>query len=178
MKKIAFIYGVISGTFIIGSMIIGFIMSDGEGFGSSQILGFSIMIVALSFIFMGIKKHRDEALGGVIKFWPAFGLGLAISAVATVMYIIGWETYLHLTDHQFIKDYTALLLEKERLSGVSETELAAFAEKMELKKEQYASPFFRVPWTFVEIFPVGAIIALLSGAILRKPGVLPAKIKG
>lgn len=177
MKKIALTYGIISGIFIISSMIIGFMISDGKGFGSSQILGFSIMIVALSFIFMGVKKYRDETLGGLIKFWPAFGLGVAISAVAGVMYIIGWEIYLHLTDHQFIQDYTAHLIEKERLGGMNETDLAAFTEKMQGMKENYANPFYRVPMTFTEIFPVGALIALISAAILRKPNILPAKVR-
>jgi hypothetical protein len=33
----------------------------------------------------------------------------------------------------------------------------------------------RVPMTFLEIFPVGALIALISAAVLRNPKVLPAR---
>jgi hypothetical protein len=46
---------------------------------------------------------------------------------------------------------------------------------MEQMKTAYANPLFRLPMTFVEIFPVGLIIALISAAILRNPRVLPAR---
>ena len=40
------------------------------------------MIVALSVIFLGVKRYRDQELGGVIRFGTAFMLGLGIAAVA------------------------------------------------------------------------------------------------
>ncbi|HEU5397909.1 MAG TPA: DUF4199 domain-containing protein, partial [Gammaproteobacteria bacterium] len=42
-------------------------------------VGYLTMLVGLSTIFIAIKKHRDTDLGGVIRFWPALGLGLGIS---------------------------------------------------------------------------------------------------
>ncbi len=42
-------------------------------------------------------------------------------------------------------------------------------------KEMYKNPFIRAAMTFMEIFPVGLIIALISAAILRKSEVLPAR---
>src|SRR3546814_20847233 len=47
-------------------------------------LGYLSMLVALSAVFVGIKNHRDVDRGGVIGFWPAFGLGLGISLVAGI----------------------------------------------------------------------------------------------
>ncbi|WP_299694913.1 hypothetical protein [Hydrocarboniphaga sp.] len=34
-------------------------------------LGYMIMLIALSAVFVAIKRHRDIELGGVIRFWPA-----------------------------------------------------------------------------------------------------------
>src|SRR3546814_12654255 len=34
---------------------------------------------------------------------------------------------------------------------------------------------FRLPMTFVEIFPVGVLVSLVSAAVLRNPRVLPAR---
>lgn len=39
------------------------------------VLGYLTMLIALSAVFVAIKRHRDADLGGVIRFWPAFGLG-------------------------------------------------------------------------------------------------------
>jgi hypothetical protein len=46
---------------------------------------------------------------------------------------------------------------------------------MESFKVQYADPLFRMPMTFMEIFPVGLLISLISAAVLRNPKVLPAR---
>ena len=42
-------------------------------------------------------------------------------------------------------------------------------------RDAYANPLFRLPMTFLEIFPVGLLIALISAAVLRNPKVLPAR---
>src|ERR1700694_3455683 len=65
------------------------------------ILGYLIMLIALSAVFMAINRHRDADLGGVIKFWPAFGLGLGISIVAGVFYVLAWEAALAFTHMDF-----------------------------------------------------------------------------
>lgn len=40
---------------------------------------------------------------------------------------------------------------------------------MERFKAGYASPLYRLPMTFIEIFPVGARVSLLSAAVPRNP---------
>lgn len=143
--------------------------------GNSQLIGYSLMIVALSVIFLGVKHHRDNALGGVIKFLPAFLMGLGISAVAGVIYVIAWEITLSLTNHEFINTYTTAMIETQRAKGVSGAELQAFVSDMEEMRVMYANPLFRLPITFVEIFPVGLVISLISALLLRNSRFLPAR---
>jgi hypothetical protein len=45
---------------------------------------------------------------------------------------------------------------------------------MEAFKLQYANPLFRLPMTFIEIFPVGMLVSLVSALVLRNPRALPA----
>ena len=99
------------------------------------------MLIALSLIFIGIKRHRDQNLGGVIKFGPAFGLGLAIAAVAGVFYVAGWEAYLASTDYAFINDYTDGLIEKKKAEGVTGEELQKIVENMEAMVKNYANNY-------------------------------------
>ena len=58
---------------------------------AGMLLGYLTMIVALTAVFLGVKAYRDKVLGGVIRFLPALGVGLGISAVASIMYVIAWE---------------------------------------------------------------------------------------
>ena len=45
---------------------------------------------------------------------------------------------------------------------------------METLTKRYGNPLFRLPMTFLEIFPVGLLITLVSAAVLRKSEFAPA----
>ena len=68
MKRIILVYGLIAGLIVTASMLV----AIGSGV-HSIVLGYLSMLVALSMVFVGIKRYRDEQLGGVIRFWPALG---------------------------------------------------------------------------------------------------------
>ncbi len=174
MRKIILTYGVISGSIVIISMILGFTASDNKGILSSQFFGYFIMLVALSMIFFGIKRHRDTELGGVIKFSQALLMGLGIAAVAGVMYVTVWEIYLNVTDYAFINDYVEGILAQHKANGVSGAEYQKYVQEMEDMKVMYAKFYIRLPMTFIEIFPVGVLISLISAALLKNPKLLPA----
>lgn len=171
-------YGAISGAVVIAVIIGGMFYAEGQGHGhatSSVWFGYLIMILALSTIFLAIREHRNKKLGGVIKFFPAFGVGLLVAAIAGVVYVAAWETFLATTHYPFMENYTAAMIEQQRAAGVSGADLDAFVAQMEEAKAAYANPLYRLPMTFIEIFPVGLLIALISAAILRNPKVLPAR---
>jgi hypothetical protein len=55
----------------------------------------------------------------------------------------------------------------------------AARQKMADFKKWYANPLFNIGMTFLEIFPVGLIVTLVSAAILRRkaaPGIRPATV--
>ena len=54
-------------------------------------------------------------------------------------------------------------------------QLAQFVDEMEKFKTDYANPFFRLPMTFIEIFPVGVLVSLVSAALLRNVRFLAAR---
>ncbi len=175
MLKISIVYGMLAGTVVIIAILLGILSSDGQGFFASEYFGYLLMLIALSMIFIGIKRYRDQELGGVIKFLPGLGLGLAISVIAAASYVIVWEAYLFSTDYSFINEYTAGLIEAKKAEGASQAVLDQTIAEMEDMKVNYAKPYFRLPMTFLEIFPVGLIISVLSAALLRNPKLLPAK---
>ena len=46
---------------------------------------------------------------------------------------------------------------------------------MDKFRAQYANPLYRWPMSFMEIFPVGVLVSLVSAAVLRNPRMLPAR---
>jgi hypothetical protein len=138
-------------------------------------LGYLTMLIALSAVFAAIKRHRDADLGGVIGFWPAFGLGLGISVVAGILYVLAWEAALAATHMDFAGSYAAALIEQQKAKGVTGEALAKFTAEMQRFKTEYANPLYRLPMTFAEIFPVGLLVSLVSAALLRNSRFLPAR---
>ncbi len=59
-------------------------------------------------------------------------------------------------------------IEKIRSSGDSETQIQAKIVDMEKWRELYKNPLIQIGFTFLEIFPVGLLITLISAAILKK----------
>lgn len=171
-------YGAVSGIIIAAVITAGIFYADGIGGGhatTSLWFGYLVMIIALSTIFLAIRDHRNKKLGGVIKFLPALGLGVLVAAIAGVAYVAAWETFLQVSHYPFMENYIAAMVDAKRAAGVSGAELDAFIAEMEKAKADYANPFYRLPVTFLEIFPVGLIIALISALLLRNPKILPAR---
>ena len=178
MKRIILTYGLIAGTIVIASAILGLELvevGESETMANLEYVGYLVMLVALSVIFVGIKKYRDQELGGVITFGTAALVGLGISAIAGVVYVAVWEVYLVMTNYAFMDDYVASVIAAKEAEGVAATELQETIASMEAMREQYRNPLFRLPITFLEIFPVGVLITLISSAFLRKSENLPAE---
>ena len=134
-----------------------------------------IMLVALSMVFVGIKQYRDQALGGVIKFGPALLVGLGISTIAGVFYAVAWEICTAFMRFDFVAFYAKEIVEQARTAGANEQAMAAAAANAANFTEMYTNPLFRIPMTFLEIFPVGILVSLISAALLKNSRFLPAR---
>lgn len=175
MIRIIFTYGAIAGFIAIVVIIASIAVGAGQSYQEHlEWVGYLVMLVALSMIFVAIKRYRDQELGGVITFGKGFVAGIGIAAVAGVIYVVLWEIYLVLTDYAFIGEYTQSVIAEREASGVSDAELETLKADMARMVEQYGNPLFRLPITFMEIFPVGLLITLVSAAVLRKSEVMPA----
>jgi hypothetical protein len=172
MTRNLLLYGGIGGA-IIGTMLFTVtvmgVLEDG-----GMALGYAMMLIALSTIFLAIKRQRDDQ-GGVIRFWPALMLGIGISAIAGIFYVVAWEAATAVAGGDFIGDYARNMIEAKRAAGASAAELARYTAEMETLKRQYADPLFRMPMTFAEIFPVGVLVSLVSAALLRNPRFLATR---
>lgn len=176
MLRNIFIYGTIAGAIVaIPTFGLTVMLKDHPPEASGMLIGYTTMLVALSAIFVAIKRQRDVDGGGVIRFWPALAMGLGVSVVAAIFYVLAWEAALGVTGMDFAGDYARQLIAAEKAKGVSGAALTKFTAEMEAFKVQYANPLYRLPMTFTEIFPVGLLVSIVSAALLRNSRFLPAR---
>ncbi|HEY9195563.1 MAG TPA: DUF4199 domain-containing protein, partial [Mucilaginibacter sp.] len=71
----------------------------------------------------------------------------------------------------FMDRYATFTLNKLKTDGATPEELSKELKLMNTYKEAYKNPLFIILLTYLEILPVGLVIALLSALILKKkPG--------
>ncbi|MEM1263230.1 MAG: DUF4199 domain-containing protein [Pseudomonadota bacterium] len=168
MLRYALLFGLPIGAVTIAAIIASLSLATGESSPYAQAVGYLIMLVAFSMIFVAVRQFRDRQRDGVLGFWPAFGLGIAISVVAGLVYVVVWEAYLAATDHAFIQDYVTGLIEAKRAEGITGAALDAEIAELNEMVTQYGNPWVRLPITFSEIFPVGAVVSFIVALILRR----------
>ena len=174
MSRIILVYGVIAGVTVALLMRVAMMLFP-EGGTMGVIAGFSSMIIALTFVFIGVKRYRDIELGGVIRFGPALAVGFGIAAIATIFYVAAWELYLYFTNYTFMDEYTRIALAQAQRAGKSASEITALMKEMEGFKDLYANPISRMAVTAMEISPVALLIPIISAALLRNSRFMPAK---
>lgn len=162
MLKTALTYGIIAGLIIVTINTVSYILGIGYVW-----LGFLVMLIAFSMIFVAVKRYREDQLGGVITFGKALQLGLGIVLAASVIYVAVWEIYQAATGYQFIHEYSASLITARQESGASQAEIDQLIAETEQIKAQYQHFYYRLPMTFIEIFPIGLLVALIAAFTLR-----------
>ncbi|WP_320814961.1 DUF4199 domain-containing protein [Flavobacterium sp.] len=132
----------------------------------SAIIGFASMLLAFTFLFLGVKKVR-ETNEDKITFGKAFLTGLYIALIISTIYVLVWLVIYYNFFPNFMEQYSDLVLNKLKAEGNLE-ELAAKSEEMEMMKEWYKSPIMIVLLTLMEILPIGIVVSLISALILKK----------
>jgi hypothetical protein len=168
MKKTILTFGLISGAVISGLMTIAMVFSDKLGYDHSLVVGYTSMVLSFLLVFFGVRAYRDHEGQGAITFGRAFGLGMGIMLISCICYVATWEILYHFFMPDYFDKYGAHVLEQARAAGADAATLAAKAEKLRQAKAMYANPFINAAMTFIEPFPVGLLITVISAVILRK----------
>jgi Protein of unknown function (DUF4199) len=178
MRKVTLTFGLLAGAIISVFMVIGIALWEKTGkITANELIGYATMVIALAMIFFGIKSYRDNYQSGVIRFWKGFQVGMLIALIASLMYAITWETFIHVRPagyQAFIDYYVECQINKKKEKGASAAEIDQEVKKMDDFKRLYGNPAIRFGMTLMEILPVGIIITLISAAVLRKKEFLPA----
>ena len=138
-------------------------------------IGYTVMLISLSTVFIAIKRRRDEDLGGIIGFWQALLLGLAISFIASLFYVAAWEAAVDIGHIDFAGGYARQVIAEQKAKGISAEALAKLIAEMNAFKAEYANPFYRLSEAFSEMFPVGVLVSLISAGLLCNHRFLPVR---
>jgi hypothetical protein len=172
MKKNILIYGLIAGI-IVSILMLAIVnyVSHCEGsvdYGTSMVIGYAAMLVALSLVFVGIRNYRDKYNGGVISFGKAFKIGILMVLIASTIYAVAWVIDAHFFIPDFAEKFASQELADLKASGASQVKIDKETKEMADFVVMFKNPLFNAMMAYAEILPVGLIVTLISSLVLKR----------
>lgn len=173
MKRTVLTFGLISGLISSALMFLTVpLMKRGTvNFDNGAVVGYTAIVLSFLLVFFGIRSYR-ESHGGTITFGRAFAVGILITVISCVFYVASWEVIYFNFMPDFAERYSAHAAAKMRKEGASEAAIAAKKKQMEQLEPIYDNPLTNAAVTFIEPFPIGLIMTLISAGIGFKSRVL------
>jgi len=168
MKKTVVTFGLISGVISSLMMVATVPFADRIGFDKGAIVGYTAIVLSFLLVFFGIRSYRDNVGNGQITFGKAFAVGISITVISCIFYVVTWEILYFNFLPDFMDKYSVYIVEKLKASGASAAAVQVKVQELKKSKELYDNPFFNALMTFIEPFPIGLVITLISAAVLRK----------
>jgi Protein of unknown function (DUF4199) len=167
MKKTVLTFGAISGA-VSSVMMLGTLpLLDRIGFDKGAILGYTVIVASFLPVFFGIRAYRERA-GGPLTFGRGFTVGILITLISCACYVVTWEFIYFKLRPDFWNEYTVYAVDKARASGATEQDVEKTRREMTAFKTEYDKPLVNAAYTFLEPFPIGLVVTLVSAGILRR----------
>ena len=169
MKRIVLVFGVLSGLVSAAMMwlTLPLIHRGIINFKNGYVVGYTSILISFLLVFFGIRSYRENN-GGVITFGRAFAVGILITLISCVFYVVSWEILYFNFMPDFGDKYANAVIESLRAKGASDAAIAAKKIEMTKMNEMLHNPLINAAFTFIEPFPVGLIVTLVSAGILRR----------
>lgn len=172
MQKTILVYGLISGL-IASVLMIGTALHfrNSMDFSNGQWVGYAGILLSMLMVYFGVRSYRDNVAGGSLSFGQAFKVGILITLISCVCYVIAWLVVYETIMPDFLEKYMEATLAQLRLSGASEAHIQEQTLEMEKFKSMYQDPLLRAGLTFMEPFPMGFLVTLITSFILRRKAI-------
>lgn len=169
MNKTILTYGLLSGA-VAAVLMTGTSMyfKSTMDFQNGQLIGYVGILLSMLFVYFGTRAYRDRDTAGAFGFGKAFQVGIVITLISCLCYVIAWMIVYATLMPDFMDKFIEYTLAELRASGADEAKIQAEAAKMNEMKTMYQNPFVRAAFTFIEPFPVGLLVTLVSSLILRR----------
>jgi hypothetical protein len=173
MKRIVLIFGLISGVISSALMFLTLpLMKNGTiNFDNGELFGYTAIFLSFLLVFFGIRSYRENN-GGTISFGRAFSVGILITLISCIFYVASWELIYFRLMPDFARGhmdkYATHEINAMRAKGATDAAIAEKKVQMETMKTWLDNPLLNSAMTFIEPFPVGLIVTLVSAAILRR----------
>ena len=168
MRKIVLTYGLIAGILSAVMMVATLPFLEKLGGLNGYIVGYTAILLAALLIFFGIRSYRENVGEGKVTFGRAFAVGILICLISCAFYVATWEILYFGVMPDLGDKMVASMVETAKAEASSPVEEAAAVQRAHDMKRQLDNPVVSAAFVFIEPFPVGLLVTVISAAILRR----------
>jgi len=166
MKKTVLLFGLVSGAWAAGMMLLGLHLALGHGYRVAETVGFTSIVLSSLLVFFGVRSYRERE--GALPFGRGLAVGAAICGVACTVYALTWGVTSLWIAPDLPAKVAACMVDQARADGKSDTEIVEAMRQADQFRKLEARPLLNVGEAFVEPLPFGLAAALLAAAVLRR----------
>jgi hypothetical protein len=165
MKQVIFRYGLLATACIV--VVSAILLLAKLPFASGENAGYLTIILSMIFVFMGIRRYRDNVNQGALTFKDGLKVGLLIVLIPSVAFGLFDILYTEVINPGWADNYYHQAQEHIRATasaGKVEEELKALQKNREL----FSSPVMQFLLMAVTVFIIGFIATIISSLALMK----------
>lgn len=137
---------------------------------SSEIFGYSVMILSLLTIYFGIRKSRDLASETRFGFGQGLLTGLKITIIACAIFYLGNVLLYEVISPNFLSEFSAYYKQNLLENAASEEERQQLAAEFESTASILESSYAYAALMSASALMIGVVISLISSLVLMRRG--------
>ncbi len=167
MKKTVLRYGMYGSITLAILFSLGLYLGQFLDYTAREVIGYTTMVVSLSFIFFAIKHYRDKENNGIVSFKQALKIGVLISLIVALVFGIIDVIYIEFINPDFTAEYYAHHVEQYK-NSLPEAEFQEKLKELEAQKEMFSSTAMSFIVMSMTVFVLGFIVSLISTIFLQR----------
>ena len=132
------------------------------------IVGYTGIVLSSLLVFFGVRSYRENVGAGKISFGRGLAVGVLIALISATCYVATWELIYFRLAPEFAQKCLASPIQELKASGAEQDKIDAAQRQLDEFKKLYDKPLLNALITYIEPFPVGLAMTLISAAILRR----------
>lgn len=167
MIQTVFKYGLVSSALLTILFSASFLLEDYMSFSTSEIVGYTSILVALTCVHFGIKHYKKNIKNGFVSFFKGLKIGVLITLFPALTFGTINSIYTSYINPEFSELYYKEAIEKQR----NLLPAADFKKKriaLQAQQKAFDNPVFKFMLMGFTVFFIGLIVTILSSIILKR----------
>ena len=174
MKKTVLTFGLLCGAILVTTMMVTLPFADDLVNSHSELIGYSSMVLTAVVLFFGVRAYRERVGAGRMSFGRGLVVGVWIALISSLCYVAAFQLVYFKLRPDFGEVFVASTIQHAKDSGATPDEVAAKERQARQIQRLLDRPLTNAALTFLEPLPIGLLASLISAAVLRRKGALPA----